>query len=83
MNTGRQHQIPRKANQSLGNEIGQRIKMKSKTEDFRTEIYYSSGGRGDSQNPEKGRDGSATEAEGSSLPEVLGSDVQGEKPSPQ
>jgi len=31
----RQHQIPRKANQSLGNEIGQRIKMKSKTEDFR------------------------------------------------
>ena len=53
------------------------------TEDFRTEIYYSSGGRGDSQNPEKGRDGSATDAEGSSLPEVLGSDVQGEKPSPQ
>lgn len=52
-------------------------------EDFRTEIYYSSGGRGDSQNPEKGRDGSATEAEGPSLPEVLGSDVQGEKPSPQ
>ena len=37
MNTGRQHQIPRKANQSLWNEVGQKIKMKRKTKDFGTE----------------------------------------------
>ena len=43
LNAGGWPQIPRKANQSLWNEVGQKIKMKRKTKDFGTETHSGEG----------------------------------------